>query len=632
MKKKQPPALLNPTEQPNRLAEGRVDICLKQDGRLYLERPLPFLILYRIPHRPDPGTRYLLEGEAAFMVVGHQRGCGVEARGWFRQVVARSVARFGAILVLEVWAQSHGEVDEKGLPRTKVEIVSSAATARSPFVATLERRLATMAIKGRKFQTQLKVKKGVVHTPNFPALEVDEACQDKVYRLGLALPPVYQMFEQDIAYMAAPQMVRQLRRALGYAIRQTVFRFSMDETSVRFPHFHRLGPRRWSKTALWVDRQLAGLSEHVDYLYQVTPTNTPQAMRQFNKEGCSTTPVFQYRPVPFDLAVMKRALFAIPIEKVNDPALAYLLREKQEELDRMISLLVDVDTPRFVHGSVQLFGAPSAKTIQMARQILAARALPERESRGLPVQTVVEHVEACFAYYHAKNAGFKGRVKRVDDLPAGLMVSGDELFVGSDTRIPAWRLEALINHEVGVHVLTNYNGRQQPMRLLSVGLAGYEAFQEGLAVLSEYLAGGLTQARVRTLAARVVAVEGMLQGERFAQVYTDLVEQYGFNKQQAFLITMRVFRGGGLTKDALYLPGFLAVVKHVQEKGLDELFWVGKMGLEHLPMIRELRWRGMLHGAALLPHFLEKPQVQERLALLQEQGWSLENWLDKEWM
>ena len=71
---------------------------------------------------------------------------------------------------------------------------------------------------------------------------------------------------------------------------------------------------------------------------------------------------------------------------------------------------------------------------------------------------------------------------------------------------------ALMQHEIGTHVLTYYNGKQQPLKLLSIGLTDYDTLQEGLAVLSEYFVGGLTGNRMRTLAGRVVAASARMHG------------------------------------------------------------------------------------------------------------------------
>ena len=84
------------------------------------------------------------------------------------------------------------------------------------------------------------------------------------------------------------------------------------------------------------------------------------------------------------------------------------------------------------------------------------------------------------------------------------MVSNGNLFIGKRVKIPESRAEALIQHEVGTHVLTYINGKNQPFQQLYCGLSGCDELQEGLAVLSEYLVGGLSPPRLRLLAGRVI--------------------------------------------------------------------------------------------------------------------------------
>ena len=60
--------------------------------------------------------------------------------------------------------------------------------------------------------------------------------------------------------------------------------------------------------------------------------------------------------------------------------------------------------------------------------------------------------------------------------------------------------------------MTQVNGTHQPIKVLGVGLAGYDETQEGLAVLAEIACGGLTAFRLRQLAGRVVAVHRLIGG------------------------------------------------------------------------------------------------------------------------
>src|SRR5690606_21538659 len=126
------------------------------------------------------------------------------------------------------------------------------------------------------------------------------------------------------------------------------------------------------------------------------------------------------------------------------------------------------------------------------------------------------------------------------------------------------------------------------LQLLASGLSGADELQEGLAVLAEALLGGLTRTRLRKLAARVVAVHRLTQGADFIDVYRELNHGFGFDQHTAFKVTLRVFRGGGLTKDAIYLRGLQQVLDYVATGHPIEVLLVGKFGLSHVPLVAQL--------------------------------------------
>src|SRR5690606_28515276 len=102
------------------------------------------------------------------------------------------------------------------------------------------------------------------------------------------------------------------------------------------------------------------------------------------------------------------------------------------------------------------------------------------------------------------------------------------------------------------------------------------------------LTGGLTSSRMRTIAARVIAVDYMVKGKTFIDTFRLLMDRYHFTERSAFFITTRVYRGGGLTKDAVYLKGLLNVIKYIQEgKDLSQLL-IGKIRQDYLPYVQEL--------------------------------------------
>ncbi len=195
------------------------------------------------------------------------------------------------------------------------------------------------------------------------------------------------------------------------------------------------------------------------------------------------------------------------------------------------------------------------------------------------------------------------------------MVSHGQLLVGRGLKVPASRVDALIQHEVGTHVVTHANGSAQPFQQLALGLDGYDALQEGLAVLAEYLVGGLTAPRLRLLAGRVLAADSVERGRDLVATYETLVAQ-GFARRVAFGVAVRVHRAGGLTKDAVYLRGLVEALALVGSgTDLDDLF-VGKIAADHLGTVRELRRRRVLRTPHRTPLYRSRPEVAERLTAL----------------
>ena len=178
-------------------------------------------------------------------------------------------------------------------------------------------------------------------------------------------------------------------------------------------------------------------------------------------------------------------------------------------------------------------------------------------------------------------------------------------------------------------MVTYHNGRAQRLRQLASGLAGYDPFQEGLAVLSEYLVGGLTRPRLRLLAARVIAARRMLDGATFIETFRELHDEHSFAGRTAFTVAMRTYRSGGLTKDAVYLRGLRRVLDYISGGGSLDPIFVGKIGTDHIPIIVELQWRGVLRKPPLLPRYLARPDVRGRLEALKA-GMTVMDLINKE--
>ena len=192
--------------------------------------------------------------------------------------------------------------------------------------------------------------------------------------------------------------------------------------------------------------------------------------------------------------------------------------------------------------------------------------------------------------------------------------SGPCLMISRSTRMTRGRLQALLSHEIGVHLMTYFTGDAQDLRIFRTGLAGYEGIQEGLAVFAEYLAGGLTAGRLRLLAARVVGCAAMLDGAEFVETYRLLTREHGFPDNAAFNLTLRLYRSGGLAKDAIYLRGLRDILDHVGSGRSLDPYWLGKFAKAQFPQIEELATRGLLKTPPITPAFLNGKGAEKRFA------------------
>ncbi len=189
--------------------------------------------------------------------------------------------------------------------------------------------------------------------------------------------------------------------------------------------------------------------------------------------------------------------------------------------------------------------------------------------------------------------------------------------------LPPSRVEALLAHEVGTHLLTYYNGRLQPFQQLYSGLAGYEELQEGLAVLSEYLVGGLSCSpdeaigRPRGRGASLDRWSFLCRDISLADRRLWFCQATSLQHHDACL------RGGGFTKDAVYLRGLVAILQYVKQGGDLNPLLVGKMAVEHIPIIKELQYRKVLKAAPITPRYLQNPESLARLERLKAENLSV---------
>ena len=615
----------------NLSANKRVRRTLPLKGRIHIDRQLPFLSVYRHPpDRADGGTDRLVVGEASYLIASGERYLRKSLGELVGEVVETLSSEFGAFLIVEIWSTSEQNADPSTdplHPRPGFRIVTNKTRRPTQIVETLSANLSSIRILKRNAEVEVDRGKKIAPPGLPPLLPAATARKLGCQTIGIEVRPIYRDPASEEDY---PLVRRRLHRSLSRALQQTFFEFARSQTTHRPPHYHALGRRAMVKAVWEVDRKLAAISNEFDFLLQVTPVNAASAWTQFRHRRFERAPIFYYRPRSFDPSLLRRKLWDISIERLEDPTLGELFRDKRIELDTQLSMLTHLETPRFFYGSMQLFGGVDDQLMRTAEDLLIQIPARSREhSRGgyLNAAAFAERAKEEIAHYRQSYPELSARVEFRNDI-TGLMVSRGHLLVSQSSKIPASRVEALLQHEVGTHLVTYYNGLSQPFCQLYSGLAGYEELQEGLAVFAEYLVGGLSRPRLRLLAARVLAVRRRIEGASFVDTFREIDRTYGFEQRTAFTLTMRIFRGGGLTKDLVYLRGLVSLLKYLKKGGELEPLFVGKIGTDHIPLVEELQLRRVLHPAPLLPRYLDMPQSRERLKIARN-GLSIINLIER---
>jgi hypothetical protein len=214
---------------------------------------------------------------------------------------------------------------------------------------------------------------------------------------------------------------------------------------------------------------------------------------------------------------------------------------------------------KFYYNSLRSFGTPTEQDVENAKFILHFHDDKSSECE-IPKYNSTQAEEIFRAY--SKNYDFTYDIKHSSTMGAIAMVLNNikSLVVNSNHTFSDVEMNILKHHEIGVHMVTTMNGLLQPLKIFSNGFPNCEETQEGLAVFSEYMSG---------------------KGYSFSKTFRLLHNTYDLNGEDAFYITVRAHRGGGFTKDYLYLSGLKKVYNYYKEGKDLGILLTGKVSLDY---------------------------------------------------
>ena len=313
--------------------------------------------------------------------------------------------------------------------------------------------------------------------------------------------------------------------------------------------------------------------------------------------GRIRNPVFIYKPLEYDPKEVEARLTSI---RATDSIIGNLLEDKKQEMlleNRIIANRGAEDIVRPATSS--LHGTPSRELVCYADSILN-QVLPKADEKDVSSDVIKNALEDALAENGLDDWKIEFSDKRLTTTyPAEkkITVCKDRKFARKD---PA-RLKL---HEVGVHAVRGANGYEQPLKVFAIGLPGYMTTEEGLTSYFEEVMHVSDEETLRKYAAEVIAIDSLCKGMDFRDTF-DKLRSYGVNDDDAWDLSVRAYRGGGYIKDHIYLEGLVKIREFAKNHGDFKTLFIGKIGLDNLPLVKELIEKGIVKEAKHVPNFVE---------------------------
>ena len=406
-----------------------------------------------------------------------------------------------------------------------------------------------------------------------------------------------------------PKIIKALQVHLKHAIANNANFFSKDNTNWKHNTAAKLLDTKLDPAIVAIDKGMSKLIRGFELLAYVNPINNISEQKRFFAKRYTEIPNFKYSPIRINAYELKQELSKLPLHNISDVSIRHMYEAVVNSYFDKIDLLSTLNTPKFLYNSLRYFGRPSKVDIQNAQYILHLPSIPGEPKRTptLGTEQAIQSFKEGLASY-----GFKSKIATSNKVIAKVMVLNAKktIVFRPDAKFTRNEINALVEHEIGVHMVTTMNAGAQPLRIFKMGLPVNTMTQEGLAVLSEYLSGNISIKRLKKLAHRVIIVDMMCNGANFKECFEFLHNNYVADPNEAYAIVTRIFRGGGFTKDHLYLSGFVQILRFWEKGHNLEPLLIGKTSLDFYSTIEEMIDRDLLKAPQYITQSFVKPKAE----------------------
>jgi len=347
----------------------------------------------------------------------------------------------------------------------------------------------------------------------------------------------------------------------------------------------------------WTARATAALAEaggRVRVIASNTPLNLRGELRRLGEAWATSgaaEPRFVYEPPPA-CAALRRALAALADELAAHGELGDLYAARAHELSDDAALCEAAGGPGLWSAARRRFARRDgfdAHADAEAERWLAERAPDAGPDDGELVRSDDDGSPAsllCRMREEIGRARLPLRVVVKENL-ASLAATGDGFVQVIAGRLLTRRdVERTVLHEIAGHVEPRLRAAESALGIFAIGTARGADDQEGRALWLERRAGFLDHGRRREIGWRHVAARSVEAQADFVATVR-LLLAHAAPLETALRVAARVHRGGGLGREAVYLPALLRVEDAVaQDRSIDEVLRVGRVAVDAAPALR----------------------------------------------
>jgi uncharacterized protein (TIGR02421 family) len=336
-----------------------------------------------------------------------------------------------------------------------------------------------------------------------------------------------------------------------------------------------------------IDRLASTIKDELSLLSLVTPNNLDEQKELF-LDGTVENPDFEYSDPPANLDDLEQQLDQVTVPDTKPPV-QEIYQKTIDELKNFIHIAKNIGNHEKVRQySQKIWGEPSEETVRLAEDTLryADRTVEDEANIGSAemkekIDQILDTLDIDWEAVYADS-----KTLRVYPSAKQVEIPRDREFTEND-------IERLPVHEIAGHALRAATGHEQPYKILGSGVGQYNQIEEGITTFLEDIAGLMDTETIRKYAARVIAVDSMLDGDSFRETFEKLHDPdhggYKIDQDTAWDVTYRAHRAGGLSKDHIYLDLYTKLSEYLEkEEGDLKDLYIGKVNIEDAERLSDL--------------------------------------------